>query len=364
MTALIYSALLDTSCWEKFINMAAAEIGGARMQIHGWTDTAGSNVGATTGYDPEMILRYHRGLGRLNPWTKTIIRAPVGVVLPSQELCTVGELKRTVFYEEWVRPQENISVGAGVVIGRTPSGPFMFGGNVRERDQENKQPKLIELMGRLTPHLTLAWRLAQTMFEPRLRFEAADEGAGSSGAALILLRHDRTVAFTDEAGERLLAAGGLCRVDRLGRFALRSELAERALARGLSELIRSDGPLALRVPESNEWPSLYLVGLDYTRVQDWPLASLLNLPQRSILCVIECSSSAKAASRLGIFGLTAAEQEVAEAIAQGKATALIAKQRSVSLATVRSQVQAIYAKCGIHNRAALTALVLGTRCGN
>ena len=117
LTALIYSALLDPSRWQVFLDAAAARIGGARMQIHGWTDAAGSSFSTTTGYNPEMIAKYHRGLARLNPRTRTIIRAPVGVLLPSQELCPERKLKRTLFYEEWVRPQENISVGAGVMIG-------------------------------------------------------------------------------------------------------------------------------------------------------------------------------------------------------------------------------------------------------
>lgn len=361
LTALIYSALLDSSSWQKFLDLAAAEIGGARMQIHGWTDAAGSNPATTTGYDPEMLAGYHRYLAQLNPWTQTIIRAPVGILLPSQELCSERMLKKTVFYEEWVRPQENISVGAGVVIGRTLSGPFMFGGNIRERDREIKHPKLIELMSNLAPHLTLAWQLGQAMFEPRIRLVTANEGAASSCAGLILLRTDRTIAFADEASEELLLAGESCRLDRLGRFAFRDALAERALATALRELAQSDAPVTLRVPRHEGCPMVHIVGLDYDDIRDWPLATLLNLPQRSLLCVIESPVSIKKKLYLGEFDLTKAEQEVAEAVANGEATALIAKHRGVSLATVRSQVQAIYTKCGVHNRAALAALALGAR---
>lgn len=361
LTSLIYSALLDPSCWQRFLDEAAAEIGGARMQIHGWTDTSGSSVATTTGYDPKMIASYHRYLAHLNPWSRTIKHAPVGVLLSSQELCPEQKLKKTLFYDEWVRPQENISVGAGVVIGRTPSGPFMFGANIRERDREIKHPRLIDLMGRLTPHLTLAWQLGQAMSEPRIRLAAADGGAVDSRAALILLRTNRTIAFLDEAGEEVLAAGRRCRLDRCGRLIFCDERAERALGTALRKLGQSDAPVTLGVPRSDGWPAVHLVGLDHEEVRDWPLATLLNLPQRSLLCVIGRTAPAKHRSNLCAFGLTKAEQEIAEAIANGEATASIAARRTVSLATVRSQVQAIYTKCGIRNRAALTALVLGAR---
>lgn len=229
-------------------------------------------------------------------------RAPAGVVFPSQELCPERELKKTLVYEEWVRPQENISVGAGVVIDRTPSDPFMCGGNIRERDREAKHPRLIELMGRGAPHLTLAWQLGRAMSEPRIRLSAADEGAVSSRTALILLRTDRTIAFADETGEEWLSAGEQCRLDRFGRLAFRDALAERALATALRELARSCAPVTLRVPRSEVWPAIHFVGLDH--VQDWPLATLLNLPQRSLLCVIERSAAARKVSHLGTFGLT------------------------------------------------------------
>lgn len=216
-------------------------------------------------------------------------------------------------------------------------------------------------MSRLAPHLTLAWRLGQDMSEPRLRLAAADRHAVSSRAALILLRTDRTIAFADKAGEELLAVEEWCRLDRLGRFAFRDALRERALAMAMRELARSEAPVTLRTPGGESCPAVHLVSLEYEDVRDWPLATLLNLPQRSLLCAIERSAAAKKAPHLAVFDLTKAEQEVADAIARGENTTLIAERRGVSLTTIRSQVQAIYTKCGVNNRAALAALVLNAR---
>lgn len=359
LTALIYSALLDPSRWQVFLEQAAAEIDGARMQIHGWTDAAGARFSATTGYDPAMVAEYQRRIARLNPWTQTIIRARVGVILASQQLHPEEKVRKSLFFEEWIRPQENIIVGGGVVIGRTPSGPFMFGGNIRERDREAKHPRLLELLGRLAPHLTLAWRLGQSMLEPQIRLAAADVGTESSRAALVLLRPNLTVAFADERGAKVLMAEELCRIDHRGRFSLRHSLAQRALIATVRALDKSDAPVAARVPAVDGQAPVYLFGLDHDRMHDWPFAALLGLPQRSLLCVIKRSSPAKPAARLAGYGLTPAEEEVAYSISRGDDPATIAAQRQVSLATIRSQLKAIYFKCGVHNRAALTSLALG-----
>ena len=358
LTALIYSALLDPSRWQVFLDQAAAEIGGAKMQIHGWTDVGGATFSATTGYDPAMIEKYQAGICRLNPWTQSIIHAPIGVPQPSQDLFPEDLLLKSLFFEEWVRPQENIVAGAGMVIGRTPSGPFMLGGNVRARDRESKQPKLLALMERLAPHLTLAWRLGQQMLEPELRLAACEIDAASPRAGMILLRPNRTVAFTDAIGERILAAQEILRLNRFGQVSLRhSDPALGAVLRGLSY---GAGPLVTRVPGNSDWPTVHLVGLDQGRVKDWPYAAVLGLPEYGILCVVEPCTHRRRLPALAGYGLTQAESDVVEAIIEGESVPDIAARRNVKVATVRSQIQSIYAKSGVNNRAALVALALGT----
>lgn len=358
LTSLVYSALLDPTCWQMFLDRASADIGGARLQLHGWTTTNGSSFTSTSGYDPDMLSRYHHELAKSNPWSGKITKSKLGLVVPSQELCPEGELKKTIFYNDWIRPQENISVGAGVVVWRSASGPFMFGGNVRESEQENKQPLLIELLKHLSPHVTMAWRLGEKLLESQVRISAVNDNMiDSRYPALILLRTDKTIAFSDATGEALVSAGEECKVDHQGRFSFRHEIAERALAQALQCLVKSTSNVSLRVPLRTDRPAIHLIGLNYDQVREWPLANLLNLPQRCLLCVMYNKAASVKGKNHNIFGLTDAEQQVAVAIARGEGTDYIANQRGVSLATVRSQVQAIYGKCGVNNRAALAALM-------
>ncbi len=62
-----------------------------------------------------------------------------------------------------------------------------------------------------------------------------------------------------------------------------------------------------------------------------------------------------------MLGLTATEAEVAVALARGATASAIARDRAVSLETVRSHLKTIFAKTGTRRQAALVALVLQLR---
>jgi DNA-binding CsgD family transcriptional regulator len=56
-----------------------------------------------------------------------------------------------------------------------------------------------------------------------------------------------------------------------------------------------------------------------------------------------------------VYGLTLAEADVAQRLADGQPTELIAEQRSASLGTVRSQIRSIYGKLNVHRANELVA---------
>jgi DNA-binding CsgD family transcriptional regulator len=57
-----------------------------------------------------------------------------------------------------------------------------------------------------------------------------------------------------------------------------------------------------------------------------------------------------------LFGLSAAEARLLAALAQGSSPAAYADARSVSIATIRSQLQAIFQKVGVNSQAQLIAI--------
>jgi DNA-binding CsgD family transcriptional regulator len=70
-----------------------------------------------------------------------------------------------------------------------------------------------------------------------------------------------------------------------------------------------------------------------------------------------CAQTEAAVSRLAAsHGFTTAESAVCLGILLGRGPKLIAADRCVSLTTVRSQLKALYAKCGCHNQMELAAM--------
>ncbi len=63
----------------------------------------------------------------------------------------------------------------------------------------------------------------------------------------------------------------------------------------------------------------------------------------------------------GMFGLTAAEATVALALAAGASAGAIARDRAISLETVRSHLKTIFAKTGTKRQATLVLLILQLR---
>ena len=63
----------------------------------------------------------------------------------------------------------------------------------------------------------------------------------------------------------------------------------------------------------------------------------------------------------GAFGLTATEAEVALALVGGASASAIARDRAVSLETIRSHLKTIFAKTGTRRQAHLVALILQLR---
>lgn len=58
------------------------------------------------------------------------------------------------------------------------------------------------------------------------------------------------------------------------------------------------------------------------------------------------------------FNLTPAEARVATAIAEGKTLEDVARDRRVSIATVRSQLQVVFGKMGVNRQAEMVRLLL------
>ena len=166
-----------------------------------------------------------------------------------------------------------------------------------------------------------------------------------------------SVAATPRA-EATLAAG-LYVTMRQGRLACPDATSDSALA---AAIIRAMEPVALTQPTASQ------VRLHDAGRRTWIFADVAPVPPNlamfrvnaAVLVLLHLASSTEAqVTRLmRLYRLTAAEAEVALAIAEGGAVRVVAERRGVAVSTLRSQVAAILAKTATTRQAELVALVL------
>jgi DNA-binding CsgD family transcriptional regulator/PAS domain-containing protein len=180
-----------------------------------------------------------------------------------------------------------------------------------------------------------------------------------------------------------LAAPGLL-LDRTGRILAVSAAAETAMAedrlfrrrgRNLLPVFPEDAPALTgaidRALAARQAPETPPPGDIVVRGADGRPAFVLNIAPipgdgyvlglaPAVLIVARTATTPKGSAELvmGAWNLSRAEADIAVRLAEGQTLETIAEVRGSTLATVRSQLQAIYAKASVHRQAELVAAVL------
>ncbi len=214
----------------------------------------------------------------------------------------------------------------------------------------------------LAPHLVRAARLMTRLSEVRTREHLACEALEQFAVPVFVVNSSGRVRFVNAAGRAIIAArDGLCIVN--GRLeALRidetAELAElihgAALARrqGYST---SGGSLSVTRQGNRPAFDLVVAPLSPSRSgTDWPI-------EDAALVVASRQKPASARAAVALqkqFNLTPAETRLALRLGEGIDPKELAERLSVSINTIRTQLQRLYGKTGTKRQAELVQLVL------
>lgn len=268
--------------------------------------------------------------------------------------------------EEWeadpIRRDLLVPAGFGWGIATNvavPSGDTLIIHGERYTDQGPPPAGSRTFLDRLRPHLARA-----TLLSSRLAFEKI------AAAAMALEIVGIPAAVLDDAG-RPLATNSLFDVFAPSIVQFRS--ARLALANKAADQRLNDILLALRA------------GLSVTQTQSIPIpagsdhdASIAHLyPVRRqardvftgasvimLLMPIRHREIPPAIVIQGLFDLTAAEAKVARAIGTGTTVEELASTTGVSVATIRSQLRAVFDKTGLNRQVELAGLLQGLRPGS
>ena len=204
LVALIYEAAIDPTLWEEFLRRFADAIGSAGsalfFQDH---DSSKGEISVAYRYDPPYLRQYAEHFASVNVWLQRMAgQTKSGDIRNSQDACSDGELVRTEYYNDWLRPQD-LFFGYGGTIVRNGSvttnitamrsrhaGPF-----------GDEETALLEL---LMPHLRRALQLHRRLATMKAERSASLEALDHLAAGVILVKANAQVLFRYRAAQQIV----------------------------------------------------------------------------------------------------------------------------------------------------------------
>lgn len=344
----VYDAGMSFERWPDALNLMA-DLFGVREASLGAESSDGIPWLFAPRTDPDYMRLYAEAYHPLNDVFHKVIRRGVGALSTDTMLAPRDELAKSVFHNEWSRPQGYHTKLGGVLLAedgwRTV---FMLTG----RDEfELDDLRLLEVF---MPHLKRAVQMNARLAQADLAGQATAQFLDHMPAAAFLVDARARVLFANGAAEELVRGDhglrvvqGALTADRsTDEMRLRTLIATRALGEsgdGVVELGQASGqPLRLQVmPLRGETP-------------------LLTAHQASaIIFDVSRHAPTDPMARLRArYGFTSAEAAFALEIARGDGKQAAAERRGVSFATARTHLSRIFEKTGVHRQAELVRLLM------
>ncbi|HEV2515241.1 MAG TPA: PAS domain-containing protein [Devosia sp.] len=357
----VYSAGLDRDRWSEVLSDLSTLIGRSWIALHGHDMARNVNLGFLThNYSPDHHASYLQHFAARNPWNTRAARVPVGSVIHSQILLEPGVLKRTEFYNDWIRPQEDIGTGAGVTLFRDRERFLRLSCNIRFRDLEHMEARLLGLLKAVGPHVQASFQLSRRLAGARIGQHYQD-ALQLVPEAVLLLDSTGRITFANAAAEQLLEnTTAVATAD--GRLALPDQSAQQAIEAALAAITRRTvgpgAPITIRTGTTPLVAELFPFVSDETPVEP-PLLLLLDGLPTAIMLLRRSTSPlgdalAGAAER---FGWSPAETALCQHLLEGGSVRSFSERRSVSFHTARNQMRSVLEKAGVQRQSALVALV-------
>ncbi len=353
----IYDAGLDEACWPEALENLAELIGSAGATIAFQDSTGKFPVCHYTRSAPAAQQAYADYYRQIDPILAFASRAPC-TVITDRTVLPKADLRRTVLYNEFARPNNMESVMqafvlsasdcAGIVAAARPPSAAEF---------DDDHVRILEL---LLPHLARAMRL-------HLRLKAADVHKNTTIEALnrltlgiMLLDRHRRILFANTAAEAVLAqADGLgtspsgLHAATAPQSAALQQLVDRAANRG--SVSGRGGILRIDRPSMKSPLLLHVLPAGAGAGSSW-------IPEPRPVAIVFVSDPEQAGRQCApylntLYSLTPAEAAVAEAIARGQGVPEAAESLHVAPSTLRWHLQRVFDKTGTSRQAELARLV-------
>jgi DNA-binding CsgD family transcriptional regulator len=356
----IYDAAIDPSLWPTALRSACDFVGGFQATMF-WQDATADDVVTLFTYNVDARYQqlYHDVYAPLNPVFPAAIFRDVGSVTAATDLVPEKELRQSRFYKEWLAPQ-GIADSLGVLLERDAVRAAFLAMVWRDDsaigDEQRRRTAL------LVPHFQRAVAIGRLFVKHKADNASLIATLNHLDSGVFLVAAGGHIVFANPSGRKMIDDGTLlCARNNVLR-AVASDADRtlgksfRAIAMAGAEIDACGGTVLLSDTPGKRWVANVLPLLDSARRRTEGAA-------QAIAAVFVRSSVAADPTPLEtlarLYGLTASEIRVTEAVLRVSGNEAIADALGISLATVKTHLNHIYRKSGAKNQSGLIKLIAG-----
>ncbi|NTX18584.1 helix-turn-helix transcriptional regulator [Burkholderia cepacia] len=346
----LYEAALHPDGFLEVFHRVSESLGANVFHMFSWD--AARNAPKFSIYSPraefdEIVALYDQYYGALDPRRGFVENAPLGEFVCCQDHLTERDIERSEFFQDYQIPS-GIRYLMGIRFSRPGSDNILLGllrAHGRPPYSPEERATLTGMAGHLQRSINL-WQDARVLHHDAALGTELMEELGLSVFALD--RHARIV-FVNRAAEAMLRAATWIRLEN-GHLGAVSAPQNDALKAALGRVAKTRKSESLAL--SSTVNAAHEVFLSIAALSGHGRHAVLGDATLLVTARQRSGAPLVAAQQLRqAFGLSSAEAAVAEALIGGKTPDECAASAGVSLATIRTQLRAIYEKTHTRNQA-------------
>lgn len=353
----LYEAALQRDGFLDVFQTVVEALGATGFHMFSWDPERNAPHLAAYTSDPHwdsVVALYDQYYGALDPRREVVAKAAIGEFQFCQDYLSETDVARSEFYQDFHIPT-GFRYLTGARLSRIGSDDILLG-LLRANDRLAYSDRERQGINGMAPHLQRAinlWMDARVLHRDAA---VGSEMMAQLGVAVFALDGATKVVFANPSAETMLRATACLKLSH-GRLsatvATENARLQAAIARAAKS--RQGESLALR-PAPGLQPEVFLgisrlPGCD-TRMAFGHAEILVTVRRRGQVPRVRARQLQQA------FGLTAAEAAVGEALIGGKTPDEYAAAAGVSVATVRTQLRAIFEKTGTRSQAEAVGAML------
>jgi DNA-binding CsgD family transcriptional regulator len=368
LTMLAYSAALDDKKWSIFLRACSDMAGGGvRTCLTGYDLDARIDLGAQQfGYDPDFEKSYIDYYFERDFLAEKMLSAGSGQLVDYSRLWNDPTFRTTEFYNDWVRPQEDITGGSSVLLFKQHRRLFAFSGSIRAKDINHLETPWNRIVQHVTPHLQQAFEIARTLAGSKIEKQALVNVRNPSAVGCLVVTRNRRVIFTNEHAETLIEKGDVIRCNLEQRLSFLDEKCEVQFSAAISKsgaLFHEPQTINIYNTDNEPFLTCRIAPLAAEDLEYLPYGILFGNDEPSFLITLaEHSDVLCVTTRLyEKFSLTPNEARVAIHLASGLSPKEIADFRGTSISTVRNQIHAAMSKMNARRQSDVVGIIATMR---